>query len=159
MAWCFVKPCSTPGWRALRHQCFLCLISDVRVQVPKDLQAICKADQTPTPRGSLYTCMIYFGLKVHSIRVLWWGLSIGYMGTWTLWDQGFIYIAAPDLAWRNYVGSWDTPSVTALQRLWDRISDSMTLKCFMVHIPYWDSKRICYIAPISCLIWSSRVAS
>ena len=36
------------------------------------------------PRGSKYSYMTYFGLKVPPIWVLW-GLSISYMGTWTLW--------------------------------------------------------------------------
>ena len=48
----------------------------------------CKGD---IPRGSTYSYMIYFGLKLLSIEVLW-GLSIYYliicyMGTWTLWDR------------------------------------------------------------------------
>ena len=34
--------------------------------------------------GSMYSYIIYFGLKVPSIWVLW-GLSILYMGTWTRW--------------------------------------------------------------------------
>ena len=41
-------------------------------------------DAKAKARGSKYSYMTYFGLKVPPIWVLW-GLSISYMGTWTLW--------------------------------------------------------------------------